>query len=40
MSANAFTEDMETSKRSGMNDHIAKPINVSRLVMLMEKYLR
>jgi len=39
MSANAFAEDMETSKRSGMNDHIAKPINVAKLMGLMKKYL-
>jgi len=39
MSANAFAEDMESSKRSGMNDHIAKPINVAKLMGLMKKYL-
>ncbi len=39
MSANAFTEDMESSRRAGMNDHIAKPVSLSKLLAIMENYL-
>ena len=39
MSANAFMEDMESSRRVGMNDHIAKPISLPRLLGVMENYL-
>ena len=28
MSANAFVEDMKRSRRAGMNEHIAKPLNL------------
>lgn len=31
MSANAFEEDVEQSKKAGMNDHITKPLDVERL---------
>ena len=39
MSANAFTEDMESSKRAGMNDHISKPVSLPKLLGVMENYL-
>lgn len=39
MSANAFSEDIIKSKNAGMNDHIAKPINLKKLLSLMEHYL-
>ena len=39
MTANAFTEDMESSKRAGMNDHIAKPVSLPKLLGVMENYL-
>lgn len=29
MTANAFTEDMIASKKAGMNEHIAKPLNMT-----------
>lgn len=32
MTANAFEEDRKKSLESGMNDHVAKPINVAELV--------
>ncbi|WP_408070327.1 amino acid permease [Butyrivibrio sp. JL13D10] len=32
MSANAFEEDVRNAKESGMNGHIAKPIEVSRMM--------
>lgn len=39
LSANAFMEDMESSLRSGMNDHLAKPMELGRLNVLLGKYL-
>ena len=40
MTADAFSEDIQRSKESGMNEHIAKPIDVDRLMMLLKKYLK
>ena len=31
MTANAFAEDMEKSRQSGMDDHINKPIDLNEL---------
>ena len=31
MTANAFAEDMEETRSSGMNEHLAKPIETERL---------
>lgn len=39
MSANAFAEDVQLSINAGMNEHIAKPINVALLYNMMEKWL-
>lgn len=39
MSANAFSEDISKSKNAGMNDHIPKPINLKKLLGIMEYYL-
>ena len=39
MTANAFTEDRQAALDAGMNDHIAKPINMSVLVPTLRKYL-
>lgn len=39
MSANAFVEDRECSKRAGMNEHLEKPINLPKLLGVMEEYL-
>ena len=39
MTANAFTEDRQVALDAGMNDHIAKPINVNVLVPTIQKYL-
>ena len=35
MTANAFTEDMIASKKAGMNEHIAKPLNLDQLMKCM-----
>ena len=39
MTANAFTEDRQAALDAGMNDHIAKPINMNVLVPTLRKYL-
>ena len=39
MTANAFTEDRQVALDAGMNDHIAKPINMDVLVPTLRKYL-
>ena len=39
MTANAFTEDRQAALDAGMNDHIAKPINMNVLVPTIQKYL-
>ena len=39
MTANAFSEDKQVALDAGMNDHIAKPINMSVLVPTLRKYL-
>ena len=39
MTANAFTEDRQVALDAGMNDHIAKPINMNVLVPTIQKYL-
>ncbi len=39
MTANAFSEDKQAALDVGMNDHIAKPINMNVLVPTIQKYL-
>lgn len=39
MTASAFSEDKQVALDAGMNDHIAKPINMSVLVPTLRKYL-
>ena len=39
MTANAFSEDKQVALDAEMNDHIAKPINMSVLVPTLRKYL-
>ena len=40
MSADAFSDDIEHCKRCGMNEHVSKPIDVDRLIQILEKYLK
>ena len=37
MTANAFTEDRERALAAGMNDHVAKPIDMNRLLMILKE---
>lgn len=39
MTANAFVEDIQDAKRAGMNDHLAKPINMGKLMEMLQKWL-
>lgn len=39
LSANAFAEDKLASKEAGMNDHIAKPINLNELFDVLTKHM-
>ena len=38
MSANAFADDVAHSRESGMNDHVAKPIDADKLVRALARY--
>ena len=40
MTANAMEEDKETALKSGMNAHIAKPLDIDLFLSVLEKYLR
>lgn len=39
MTANAFVEDVQAAKGAGMNEHIAKPLDLRMFARIMEKYL-
>ena len=39
MTANAFEEDKQEALRSGMNGHIAKPINIDNLMNTLKRVL-
>ncbi len=38
MTANAFAEDEQEALKSGMNGHLAKPIDIKKLVDMLNKY--
>lgn len=40
MTANAFAEDREKALSVGMNDHIAKPVDMNKLVPTIRKYIK
>lgn len=39
LSANAFSDDIRESAEAGMNEHLAKPLNVALLADVLKKYL-
>ena len=39
MTANAFSSDIQQCLDCGMNEHVAKPIDMNRLTQLLKKYL-
>lgn len=38
MTANAFAEDVVAAKNAGMNEHLAKPLEMQRLLEVLQKY--
>jgi len=40
MSANAFAEDISASREAGMNDHVIKPLDISRLMQCLRMWLK
>ena len=40
MTANAMEEDKETALKSGMNAHIAKPLDIELFLSILSKYLK
>ncbi|MDO4548887.1 MAG: ATP-binding protein [Clostridia bacterium] len=40
LSANAYPEDIRESAKSGINEHVSKPIEYSRLRKVLEKHIR
>ena len=39
MTANAFADDVAHSREAGMNEHIAKPIDIQKLCAVLKRYL-
>lgn len=39
MTANAFAEDEEKSRRAGMNAHLSKPLEISAVLAAMNEIL-
>ncbi len=39
MSANAFEDDIRETREAGMNDHVAKPVEVSKLLEALHRWL-
>ena len=39
MTANAFSEDVKNALDAGMNYHLAKPIEITELINILNKYL-
>ncbi len=39
MTANAFAEDIQLAKNTGMNEHIAKPLDMNKLNDVLENWL-
>jgi CheY-like chemotaxis protein len=40
MSANAFVDDVNQSKEAGMNDHIAKPVEIPKLEKALHEWIK
>ncbi len=40
ITANAFTEDVERAVNAGMNDHLAKPLNIQKMIATIAKYVQ
>ena len=40
MTADAFSEDIQRCLERGMNDHLAKPIDIQAVTFKLKKYLK
>ena len=40
MTANAFEEDRKLALEAGMNEHIAKPVDVQKLIQMLSEVLK
>lgn len=40
MTANAFLEDRQAAADAGMNDHVAKPVDITQLVNTLSKHIK
>ena len=40
VSANAFSDDIAASKKSGMNEHLSKPIDFEEMMRVIGKYVK
>ena len=40
MSADAFSDDIQKARAVGMNDHVAKPIELPKLSAALEKWIK
>lgn len=39
LTANAFTENIKKCREAGMNDHIAKPLDINRIYRILAQYI-
>lgn len=39
MTANAFSEDVLASRNAGMNEHLSKPLEIDKLIVVLNKWL-
>ena len=39
MTANAFVDDIEESRRAGMNEHLSKPLDEKSMMRMIQKYI-
>ncbi len=39
LTANAYTEDKQKALKAGMNDHIAKPVDMEKLLKTLQRYI-
>ena len=39
MTANAFAEDVQAALHAGMDDHVAKPVDMRILISVITKYI-
>ena len=39
MTANAFTDDIEESRKAGMNEHLSKPLDENKMLEVIKRYV-